>query len=156
MAGYVIARKTLESQVDIIISGKLRKPYIMLPSDTGGRLEFLNRFVHAWQVGEHDFFLDIYASCDWVKQLIGERVMYTLTSHGAGFADDDSDDLQFRCWYAGMGRVEKNHVDSCGRGDLFEIKGHKDALQPFINQLTKNFMEWSSNQTSTILWAGYV
>lgn len=149
MAGYYIARKNSQSAVEVILSSEPRSGFT-LPNDNSGRVDFLRRFIDEWQKGQNDeFFTGIYKS-ESVWKRFGERVMFTLTGRPY-----DGDDLQFRCWYAGFGRLSSDHVDSCGRGDLFEVGGARQALAPFIDAFTERRMRWDNDRNRTTLWAGF-
>lgn len=153
MAGWYIARKNSHCAVDIILSSEPCSSF-SLPEDTSGRIGFLQRLIDEWRKGKNDeFFAGIYKHESTWKGF-GERVMFTLTEYPSSI--DRGDDLQFRCWYAGMGGLHGDHVDSCGTGDLFEVRGTRQALDPFICAFTERYMKWKNDRNRTTLWAGFV
>lgn len=52
------------------------------------------------------------------------RVMYTLTTDGK----------QLRCWWTFPSSFSPYHVDSCGMGDLWTVKGDPEGVRDFMSE----------------------
>ena len=139
---------------------------IALPDDVVGRIKFLQRFVRSWETGEEvfdektegwirngndSFFQSIFKKEEVWKKHYGERVMFTLAKEPLKTVGQE---YEFRCWYASFGCINPWHIDSCGSGLLFEVRGAMESLAPFVSALTENYIRWRDDDGHT-LWAGH-
>jgi hypothetical protein len=89
-------------------------------SDDEARLKLTTELLKLWFTGSDDEVREVFGDC--VKLRSVRKAMYTLTGQGR----------QLRVWYSFPGRIQYNHVDSCGESLLFGVYGHPDVVQRYL------------------------
>ncbi|KKQ90248.1 MAG: hypothetical protein UT11_C0010G0010 [Berkelbacteria bacterium GW2011_GWA2_38_9] len=103
--------------------------------DDDRRIEFLLAFLKLWKNAYYNrtnrkvLLLELREIVgDKLDDVIGMRLMYTLTRNGQ----------QFRAWYGIPSTLCPDHAESHGDGILFSVHGEKENIERYVGALVHN------------------
>ncbi len=86
------------------------------------RLELMVCLLKLWTTGTDEGVRAEFSDCVKLRPA-GRRAMLTLTGNGQ----------QLRVWYSFPGRIDYDHIDSCGDGLLFGVYGYPELVGQYLN-----------------------